>query len=361
MDAIANILSGIMPSGLRMLALFFGAGLIILSFYRFRIHVIGGRDFIIAQTIGFALFVMALNPHLSDYILLLFNWKQGEYTPVIAVLFLACFLLFYLYIDNRKEGYRHEMQINKLVHVIGVKEFFDTYGEFHFPPILVIIPAFREEEAIGRVLSRIPKKVHGVDVGVLVVVDGYGDPSAEVARAHDVFVALNIINRGYGSALQLGFLLAEMGNAKYLVTMDADGQHQPEEIEKLVLPIIDNSKDLIIGSRIMGFGAHISTLRSVGLRFFNLLLRVLVQTPTTDCSSGFRAFTTEAVIRLNLEEYQYQTAELFIEASSKKLRIGEVPITITARLSGTTKKGSDIQFGINFFKSMMKAWIRQKR
>lgn len=361
MGNATQVFWGNAPSGLRLLALSFGAGVMTLSFYRFRSHVIGGRDFIISQLIGAALFAIALNPQLADYVLLLFNWQRGENTTGIAVLFLASFILFYLYIDNRKEGYRHEKQINKLVHVIGVKDFLDTYGEFHFPPVLVIIPAYREEEAIGAVLSRIPKQIRGIDVGVLVIVDGYGDPSTDVARKYDAFVAVNIINRGYGSALQLGFLLAEMGDAKYLVTMDADGQHQPEEIESLVLPILNNDKDLIIGSRIKGFGAHISTMRSVGLRFFNLLLRILVQTPTTDCSSGFRAFTTEAVVRLNLEEYQYQTAELFIEASSKKLRIGEVPITITTRLSGVTKKGSDLTFGINFFKSMMKAWIRQKR
>lgn len=361
MESTANALLGNAPSGLRMLALFFGAGVMALSFYRFRSHVIGGRDFIISQLIGAALFVMAVNPHFSDFILLFFNWERGDNQAGMAVLFLASFILFYLYIDNRKEGYRHEKQINQLVHVIGVKDFLDSYGEFRFPPILIIIPAYREEEAIGAVLCRIPKQIRGIDVGVLVIVDGYGDPSADVARTQNVFTAVNIINRGYGSALQLGFLLAEMGGAKYLVTMDADGQHQPEEIEKVVLPILNGDKDLIIGSRIKGFGAHISAMRSVGLRFFNLLLRILVQTPTTDCSSGFRAFTTEAVVRLNLEEYQYQTAELFIEASSKKLRIGEVPITITTRLSGITKKGSDLRFGINFFKSMMKAWIRQKR
>jgi hypothetical protein len=140
--------------------------------------------------------------------------------------------------------------------------------------------------------------------------------------------------------------------------MDADNQHLPEEIEKLVAPILNNDYDLVIGSRVLGESFKSSLMRDTGINLFTKAINIVTGTRLTDCSSGFRAFNVNKISSLNLREDQFQTAEVIVEAAKKGLRIGEVPITIVKRKHGTSKKGRDIKYGLFFAKTILKSWWR---
>jgi glycosyltransferase involved in cell wall biosynthesis len=147
--------------------------------------------------------------------------------------------------------------------------------------------------------------------------------------------------------------------AKYIVTMDADGQHLPEEIEVLVTELLKNNLDIVIGSRVLGKREKDNMLRWVGVNFFNFVINLLAGTRITDCSSGFRVFRMESLKNILLVQDQFHTAELIIDAAKKGLRIGEAPVTILRRYSGESKKGRNLSYGLNFSKTILKSWLRK--
>jgi glycosyltransferase involved in cell wall biosynthesis len=168
----------------------------------------------------------------------------------------------------------------------------------------------------------------------------------------------NIINRGGGAALRLGYDILQKAGVQYCITMDADGQHRPEDIKNLLLPIIENRYDCIIGSRILGDREKSNWLRTTGVYVFGRIVSILLGKKITDPSSGFRAFRMEAMAPIQLHEDQYHTSELIIEAVKKGLRIGEVPITILNRKFGKSKKGRDLVYGFHFARIIVKTWWR---
>ena len=140
--------------------------------------------------------------------------------------------------------------------------------------------------------------------------------------------------------------------------MDADGQHNPEEIGTLVGPVVTQEADFVIGSRVLGSSDKYSTIRAYGVQVFSKLINMLVGAKITDCSSGFRAFNRRVLEDCLLIEEQYHTAELIIEASKRGFRIQERPVNIAARLSGRSKKGSDYRYGLSFLLTILKTWLR---
>jgi hypothetical protein len=225
-------------------------------------------------------------------------------------------------------------------------------------PIAVVIPAYNEGESIGRVLARMPVTVAGQRLQPLVVSDGSTDATAAEARRAGALVMDLPLNRGAGTAIRLGYNYAARAGARVIVTMDADGQHRPEEIERVVAPILAGEADFVIGSRRLGDFEHVSTLRSVGLDVYGRLLNLLFGTQITDCSSGFRAFAAERLPRLDTRERQYHTAETIMLSRRRGLRIREVAISAPRRLAGVSKKGGDLVYGLRFGRVLLVHWLR---
>jgi glycosyltransferase involved in cell wall biosynthesis len=195
-------------------------------------------------------------------------------------------------------------------------------------------------------------------VGVLVVDDGSEDETRQVVNDHNQFIVSNPINRGGGAALRLGYDILKNSDAAICVTMDADGQHRPEDIEALVSPIIKNEYDVVIGSRVLGSREKDDPLRIAGVHFFSAIVSSLLGKRITDPSSGFRAFKMDKIKGIDLYEDQYHTSELIIDAIKKGLRVKEVPITILKRKFGKSKKGKDLVYGLNFARIIIKTWWR---
>ncbi|MCS4541125.1 MAG: glycosyltransferase family 2 protein [Euryarchaeota archaeon] len=199
----------------------------------------------------------------------------------------------------------------------------------------MIIPAYNEKQAIGDILKRthrvFQKLNHSFEI--IVIDDGSNDGTSEIIRPYSennsTILLQNQINLGKGHSLRKGFKNAR---GKFIVTIDADGSHQPEEIPKLLQPLLENKAELVIGSRFMGEieSGAIPKLNIIGNKLFNVLTFILRGRYLTDIMSGFRAMKNETLQLFNLDSKGYEIeSEMTVEAIREGIKLHEVPITCT--------------------------------
>jgi glycosyltransferase involved in cell wall biosynthesis len=230
-----------------------------------------------------------------------------------------------------------------------------------FAPVIVVIAAYNEEECLGGVLDAIPPEACGLRVEVLVVDDGSDDRTSEVAAEHGVHLVRLERNCGHGIALRVGYQLAREHGARYIVTLDADGQWDPLELESVLEPVVAGEADFVVGSRVLGRAETDDSFRHAGVRFFAALVRLLTGVPVTDTSSGYRAMVAELTGRVRQEEVQYQSSELLIGAIYEGYRVAERPIVMHKRAAGESKKGHNLLYGFRFARVVLGTWWRERR
>ena len=271
------------------------------------------------------------------------------------------FLLNQVRVSNRRSG--------QVVRALARQSYSERYsnrrrrpGELDTGPkkgrLLIVIPAYNEQEAIRGVLTRMPKEILGYEVDTLVVVDGATDGTEAVAIEHNFPVATHLINQGQGDALRTGFEIARVEGADIVVNMDADGQHQSEEIERLVAPIINDEADFVLGSRFLGHYEERGSIRHVGVILFSWLISVLTRQKLTDSCNGFRAIRGSLLHKLDLREDRLNAPELLLEAVKKQLRIKEVPVSILRRAEGESKMPKRLGFPLGFLRVIIETWLR---
>jgi glycosyltransferase involved in cell wall biosynthesis len=229
------------------------------------------------------------------------------------------------------------------------------------PPLLaVVMAAYDEEGSIGPLLVSLPEEVCGLRVRPVVVDDGSTDRTAELARGAGALVGRHRRNLGQGDALRTGFAMAQRLGARVVVTMDADGQHDPSELPDLVGPIVAGDADYVQGSRFLGTYDDAGGARDLGIRGFTRLIRLLTRTGITDCTNGFRAIDGEALSRLQLVEDRFSASEILIQAAGRGLRIREVPVHIRSREVGSSKKPRGLRYASGFLGAIVRSWVRAR-
>ncbi|WP_324735710.1 glycosyltransferase family 2 protein [Thermococcus sp. SY098] len=186
--------------------------------------------------------------------------------------------------------------------------------------ISVIIPAYNEEKRIGKVLQRMPEFVDEV----IVVDDGSEDRTSEVARELGAEVIRLEQNQGKGRAMSEGIKKA---NGDIIVFIDADGQHKPEEIIKLVEPIVNGEADFVIGSRLIKAQGERPLIRKISNFITTSLIRLKLGINVRDTQSGFRAIRREFLPEIESKRYEVET-EVLIKAVKKGARVKEVPVSM---------------------------------
>jgi hypothetical protein len=224
--------------------------------------------------------------------------------------------------------------------------------------VLVCVPAYEEADNLPSVLAEIPADVAGLSTHVLVIDDGSRDATAEVARTRGADVVSHPVNSGQGAALQTGYLVAERMGVDVVVTLDADGQHDPAEMERLVTPIVAGTADFVVGSRRMGGYERESTARDAGITLYTRLINLLGGTEVSDIANGYRAIRASRLSEIVFTEDQFHNPELLLGAARAGLRVIDVPVTIRKRVSGTSKKGTNLRYGLGFLRVIFKTWLR---
>ena len=199
------------------------------------------------------------------------------------------------------------------------------------PKIIVGMPAYNEEKYIGSIVLRARQYADEV----IVIDDGSADHTANIAELAGAAIIKHAQNEGYGATIQDILAQAKERNADILVILDADSQHNPEEIPYLVKAISEGF-DVAIGSREMQSNI-IPLYRRIGQRILSKLTFIASRQKLSDTESGFRAYSRKAIAGLELKEKGMAvSSEIVSAATSKGLKVTEVPITVTYTKDGST-------------------------
>ena len=315
-------------------------------------------DVLILLLIALGLAVVS-GTQLLDAILEAFSFKRENGTRIIGVAVFAILILFLLVIRALSQGSRITRELSAVLEGLAWDQF-STAGhpERFRDRIGILIPAYNEAASLGVVLDRIPGEVCGIETAVLVVDDGSRDGTGEVAARYGAMVARHVINRGGGAALRTGYRLLADSGAAIVVTLDADGQHLPSEMERLVEPIVSGEVAVTHGSRVLGEAEPNHYARELGIVFFNKLVSLITRTRVSDCSNGYRAVRSDVLPQLVLRQEQFHTSEFLIEAIKRGIPAKEVPVTVANRIHGHSKKPAVVRYGIGFANAIVRAWLR---
>ncbi|MCZ6582848.1 MAG: glycosyltransferase family 2 protein [Thaumarchaeota archaeon] len=197
--------------------------------------------------------------------------------------------------------------------------------------LVVLIPAYNEEENIEKVVRSIPRKIIGVDdIKILVVDDGSTDQTMDMAMNGGAYrVVSHKRNAGVGAAFMTGIRNAITMNADILVAVDADSQFDSNQISELILPIINNQADVVIGTRFQNEKPkNIPRIKYLGNKIFTKIVSSIVQQKFTDTQTGFRAYSREALLNISVVNDFTYTQEVLIDLKFKGMQITEVPVSV---------------------------------
>ena len=217
------------------------------------------------------------------------------------------------------------------------------------PSVLVVMPAWNEEESVAMVVKEAQAAVPGADI--LVVDDDSSDATAATARQAGADVIRNVFNLGVGGAMRVGFRHAARRGYAVVVQVDADGQHDPRDIPRLLECLEEaaagpsaEEPHVVIGARFAGVGRFpVPRARRMAMRMLASYLSRLTGTELTDVTSGFRAYNRPAIelfARTYPAEYLSDTVESLVIASRAGARVSQVPVSMRPRLAGTPSQSS---------------------
>src|ERR671933_981684 len=303
--------------------------------------------------------VVSVLPQVGEVFTHLFGLEERAF----ALLSFASLLLFGLFLYLLNQVQAAIRRNGEIVTGFAVRQ----YAERYLSPeerlsdkreILIVVPAYNEEGGIREVLRKVPKELLGYEVKTVVVDDGSTDATEAIALKEGSPVVSHVVNRGQGDALRTGFAIARLERAEIVINLDADGQYKPEEIERLVEPIIQDKADFVLGSRFMGFYEEAGSVRHVGVVFFSKMISLLTGTKISDCTNGFRAIRVSELHKLDLREDRFNATEIILEALKKRLRFAQVPVTMLSRAAGETKKPPKLAYPLGVFRVIISTWLR---
>lgn len=231
------------------------------------------------------------------------------------------------------------------------------------PKVMVMIPAYNEEKTVGDVIKS--TKALYPDFEVVVIDDGSTDRTVENAKETGASIVSLPFHCGGSIVIQTGYLISAMNNFDYTVKIDADGQHKPEFIPRLLNPLIADEADLVCGSRYLTLNNnnHDSSVRDGGRVFSSTLISSLGKVDVTDITSGMRAWSHKAIQTLlpvyldrkYIEDSVFWLHETLL-ASKRGLRLKEVPIEVLPRRYGKSKSfsfGKMLLYPIRLFATLI--------
>ncbi len=200
--------------------------------------------------------------------------------------------------------------------------------------LIIQIPCYNEAETLEIALNDLPKHIDGIDqIEYLIINDGSQDNTVEVAKNWGVNYVVNFKkNKGLAKGFMAGLDACLRNGADIIVNTDADNQYVGEDIEKLVRPILEGKADMVIGERPIDQTEHFSPLKKKLQHFGSWVVRKASKTDIPDAPSGFRAYSREAAMRMNVvNEYTY-TLETIVQAGRNKIPLMSVPIRTNGEL-----------------------------
>jgi len=225
--------------------------------------------------------------------------------------------------------------------------------------VSVIIPLYNEMQTIGTVIERVQTAMNllGLKYEIIVIDDHSFDRSVMVAKLYPVRLYSLSVHGGKGMGLRAGFAKAK---GDIIVTIDSDGSHCPEELPRLLYPILHNESDLVIGSRYLyKRSVDAKKLNVFGVKLFNSIIQMFIGVHVTDSQSGYRAMKRSVIEIQHLKSCGYEIeTEMLVKTAKNRFRIIEVPISFKQRTYGSS--GIDhLHDGFRIFVSIVSARVRK--
>ena len=215
--------------------------------------------------------------------------------------------------------------------------------------ITVGIPAYNEEKNIAKIIVKLKKTVDQI----IVCDDGSTDSTSAIAESLGATVVKHAKNSGYGMAIRSIFLKSREINADILVTLDADGQHKIEDINKIIKPVVDGEADISIGSRFLKEDNNTPGYRKLGVKIITKVTNSSLSEKITDAQSGFRAYSNKVLQSLTpADSGMGISTEILIKSSNLGLKIVEVPTEI--QYEGDTSTQNPVSHGTEVLMSTLK-------
>jgi hypothetical protein len=344
--------------GLRIFGALVAAVLALYAIRRYRKGQLRRGEVLFVAIVCAGLVVAAAAPTLLDPVLSALGFEPGQERRIIGLLVIANVLAFALLFRGLSRDDQLSNEVGDLVDYMALKRLEDSGWQPPENACAVVIPAYNEAENLPAVLGQMPDDVLGLPVVPILIADGCTDGTEEIARKFGATVIRRDLRRGSGAAVRLGYETALRVGARVAVTIDADGQHDPKEMQSLVEPLLDGRADMVQGSRVLGSFEKESGARSIGVQVFARLLSTLARTKITDPSTGYRAMTSETLRKLDLKQDQFYVSEIILDAARKGFTVVEVPITLRRRASGTSKKPDTVRYAWGFSKAIVRTWLR---
>ena len=228
--------------------------------------------------------------------------------------------------------------------------------------LIIQIPCFNEAETLTTSLNDLPNQINGIDkIEYLIINDGSKDNTVEIARRWGVHYVVNFKrNKGLAKGFMAGLEACLKNGADIIVNTDADNQYCGADIEKLVRPIIEGKTDIVIGERPIDSTEHFSTLKKKVQHFGSWVVRKASKSDIPDAPSGFRAYSREAAMRLNVvNEYTY-TLETIVQAGRDKIAMTSIPIHTNPELRSSRLFNSMFDYIKKSMLTIIRAFIMYK-
>lgn len=228
-----------------------------------------------------------------------------------------------------------------------------------FKKLVIIMPACNEEKSVGSVIKRIPTSLPLLFSTFVVIDDRTGDNTASVAKKAGAKVVDLGPNVGLANAFKAGLKEALKENADVIVIIDADGQYLPEDIPRLVTPILAGEADVVLGSRFAGRIEEMPLVKKIGNKLFTWITRKITGVLVTDSQTGFRAMTKDVAKNLEITSDYTYTQEMIIDAAYKGFRIKEKPIFFAKRRYGKSRLIPNLHtYALKVIKTIVKCYIK---
>jgi glycosyltransferase involved in cell wall biosynthesis len=220
--------------------------------------------------------------------------------------------------------------------------------------IICIIPAYNEEKTIKNIVEQVRKFCSSV----IVVNDGSQDNTREEAEKAGALVVEHVVNLGVGSSIETGFNVALRHGADVVISLDADAQHDPAEIPKLIEPILNKEADIVVGSRFLSGAEAMPLTKKVGNKILSWITSALSGYPITDSQCGYRAYSREVLRKLTLtqlpKDYSW-ASDTLAKARKYNFTIKEVPIKTIYNRNLKRAKGTDVFIGVKILIDILRS------
>jgi len=315
---------------------------------------VSNQIFLIITIFWTSIFIIALNPNILDNVLQITGLENRSQFLLIISIIIILYLLYHQISKNKLLT----LKFHNIISEIAISNYNQKIS-ISKNSIVILIPAFNEVKSLGIVLDSIPDSILNHPISKVVIDDGSSDDTHKVAIDSKAYCLRHESNLGQGSALITGINFALPFTPKVIVTFDADGQHDINDLEKIVKLILENKCDMSVGSRFIGNQEYSNTERLIGIHFFTKLINFLCKSNISDSTNGLRAIKPEIFNKIKLREKKFSAPEILVETIMKGYKIENVPTTIKKRTAGTTKKPR-LGFAFGLFRVIMGTWLHNK-